>query len=284
MKTIIQNILGAYFNVLALISSGAAGRQAFFTFCFPFKAKLSSKQQEFLGTAQQQMVNVNGIRVQLYRWGIGKQKILLVHGWQSHSYRWRRYIEKLDQSQYSIYSFDAPGHGNSGSKICNVPLYEQTIRTIEEQLGLFDIMIGHSIGSFSLFYYLHTSKRAPKRFVSLAPPRDVRSFFDYYRQALSLSNRTMAALEKYFVSYVGREVDDFALPLFSKSIAIPTLLIHDTQDDSTPYRSSLEAHEILDNSRLITTDGLGHKLRSDGVIDEIISFIADDDNDLSAGV
>jgi hypothetical protein len=39
-------------------------------------------------------------------------------------------------------------------------------------------------------------------------------------------------------------------------------MIHDTEDKEAPYTHALAAHQNWKNSKLITTTGLGHNLKS----------------------
>jgi len=123
MEKIITTLLGLYLNTINLISSRIGGKQSFFIFCYPFKAKIKPNQQAFLDTAVPFKLPVDDFEIQGYKWGSGSRNLLFVHGWQSNAYRWKDYIETIDQNEFTIYAFDAPGHGNSGSTIANVPLF-----------------------------------------------------------------------------------------------------------------------------------------------------------------
>ncbi len=273
MQKFIAKIIGAYLNFLSLLAPKLAGKQGFLFFCYPFKAKLKADQQSFLDTADSETIAVDRIPVRLYRWGSGKEQVLFVHGWQSNAYRWKSYIEKIDLKRYSVYAFDAPGHGNSGNRICNVPLYEKSIRAIERKVGQFDAFVGHSIGSFSVLYYLFKNNHQPRQLVSLAPPMDVRSFFDFYQKTLGLNQRAIKSLEDYFTAYVGNVVDYFSIDRFAQNLQSTSLLIHDQGDESTPHRASEVLNEILPDAHLLSTKGLGHKLRDESIITTVVEFL-----------
>jgi len=274
MKTILK-ILGGYFNLLSAVAPKLAGKQMFYFFCYPFKAKLTEAQQEFLFSATDHRdIEVDGIKVKMYRWGQGAKKVLFVHGWQSNSYRWRKCIEALDKDEVSVFCFDAPGHGNSGNRIGNVPLFEKSITALEREYGPFDVMVGHSIGSFALLYYMHKNQRYPGRLVSMAPPWKVEDFMTRYQQMLGINDRSAACLDDYFQQYAGHEISYFNVERFGKSIKSDTLLIHDKDDRDTPYHASEILHAELSHAELVTTTGLGHRLRHGTVVDRVVDFIS----------
>ncbi len=273
MITLFKYFAGFYINVVNILAPRIGGKQGFFLFCIPFKAKLNDKQQAYLNTGSPSELQVDDIAIMTYRWGNGAQKILFVHGWQSNSYRWKKYIDKIDKQRFTVYAFDAPGHGNSGSLFGNIPLYEKSIRKLEELIGPFDVFVGHSLGSFACFYYLYLDYNSVRKFISLAPPYAIKDYFYFYKSQLKLSDRTMNSLTAYFKEYAGHEVEYYTLERFGPEITAKTLLIHDENDQETPYNSSLKLLEHAKHAGLFTTKGLGHKLRGEEVVDKVMKFI-----------
>ena len=52
-----------------------------------------------------------------YRWLGKKETILLAHGWESNSFRWKDLIVKLDTAlDYNVIALDAPAHGRSSGE------------------------------------------------------------------------------------------------------------------------------------------------------------------------
>jgi pimeloyl-ACP methyl ester carboxylesterase len=60
---------------------------------------------------------------------------------------------------------------------------------------------------------------------------------------------------------------------FSKSLTLPGLIIHDTEDKEAPYQTALDMNEVWKNSSLITTTGLGHNLKSKELVEQVAMFI-----------
>lgn len=275
---ILSRIIGFYFNTLSVIAPLKSAKQAFYLFCFPFKTKLKPQQQEFLNTSKKFTLKVDKQDVQYYKWGKGQEKIVFVHGWQSHSYRWKSYIEKFNKNKFTLIAFDAPGHGNSASKIGNVPLYEKSIKVLIEAIGDIDHFIGHSIGSFACASFIYHNEYTLKSFTSLATPYSAHDFFEHYNKQLKMSHRTQEKLEDYFKNYTGYPVNHYSFKTFTQKMNPDrALIIHDKNDRSTPYKNSQQIFKMLENNNvnteLVITEGLKHNLRSKKIVDTIEYFV-----------
>jgi len=270
---IVKSLISIYFNLLVRIFPSLAGKQGFYFFCIPFKAKLKPKQLEFLDTAEKHSLLVDDKKIQTYVWGSGPKVLLFIHGWQSNSYRWRNYIERLDHSKHKLIAFDAPGHGSSEGLYSNVPLFEKAINAVISRYGSPNSIIAHSIGSFSSFYYLHKTKTDIEKIVSLAPPFSAEQFVSVYQSELKLSARVIQVLRAYFNSYTGHPVEYYSLKNFAPSVKTKALLIHDHKDESTSYQNSEKLHSLLSTSELYLTEGLGHRLRGDAVVERVVEFV-----------
>src|SRR5205814_6990297 len=84
----------------------------------------------------------------------GNKKILFLHGWQSHSFRWKNYIEAFSKEDHTIYALDAPAHGLSAGRHMNIPIYSDVIESFLYLVQPVDSIVSHSIGSFASLYTL----------------------------------------------------------------------------------------------------------------------------------
>jgi len=274
MKKMILRSIGLYLNSLALIAPRKTARLGFDLFCYPFRVPINAKQKVFLNTAVQSSFAFNGLMIQTYRWGSGPKNILLLHGWQSHTYRWKKYIESLSKEEYSIYAFDAPGHGLSSGKFLSVPLYSEVIENFIGRIGTIETIISHSIGSFSALYTFYRNPEIPSNnLVTLASAGEAQEFFDFYKKSLALSTKSAGLIANRFEELFQKAPRDFSAPFFASSMKVRGLIIHDEADDDTSVIHSLRIHAAWKNSRLITTKGLGHNLKSDEVVNEVIKFV-----------
>ena len=275
MKKLITRSIGLYLNSLALVSPQLAGKKGFEIFCHPFRAPIKPKHSQFLHSATRFEIHHNRHRVQGYRWGNGAKKILLLHGWQSHTYHWKTYIQHFPLTEYTIYAFDAPGHGLSSGNFLSVPLYSEIIEHVVNQLGELYAIIGHSLGSFTAIYTFYRLKGLPvDKMVALAPPAEAMEFFSFYQQALKLSDKSLRATINHFESKFHKSPEFFSAPSFVSAVNVPGLIIHDEYDEETPIENSKRISQAWKQSTLLITKGFGHNLRSPVVIQHVNDFIA----------
>jgi pimeloyl-ACP methyl ester carboxylesterase len=274
MKKVIPFLLGRYLNMLARIAPATAGHHGFRIFCYPFRTPLKRYHREFMDTAKQEIIDVNGIRIQLYRWGTGDRKILLLHGWQSHTYRWKNYVDQFPPDQYSVYSIDAPGHGLSSGNYLTVPVYSQVVEEVIAGIGNIFAVISHSLGAFTTLYTLDRLPQLPvQKLVLLASPGEATEFIHFFSTALKLNEKSVRHILDHFEHEITEPITFFSARRFAESIRQPGLIIHDKQDDETSYEHSLAIHRAWKGSELIVTDGLGHNLKSPDILRKVFEFV-----------
>jgi pimeloyl-ACP methyl ester carboxylesterase len=276
MKQIIMKMIGLYLNTLALIAPKRAGQKGFELFCYPARIPINSKQRVFLESAKSQGFDHEGSWIQTYSWGNGPKNILLLHGWQSHTYRWKRYVELLDKSEYTIYALDAPGHGLSGGKFLSVPLYSEVISHFVERFnGNIHAVISHSVGSFSALYtFFKNPALSSVKLVTLASPGEASEFFQFYKKSLGLSARSEKLITGRFKQLFQHTPDYFSAPFFASHIRASGLIIHDEDDTETSVDHAKRISTVWTTSKIWITKGFGHNLRSDDVVNAVLSFIA----------
>jgi pimeloyl-ACP methyl ester carboxylesterase len=277
MKNTLTQIMGHYLNMMSHVSPRLAARQGFRVFCYPVRPALKAHHRQFLNSSKKFSFHHNDVRIQGYEWGHGEKKILFLHGWQSHSFRWKKYVEALPKDEYTIYAIDAPGHGFSKGSFLTVPLYSNVINQFISMQGPIHTTVSHSIGSFSILNALHRTPSLPiERLILMAPPGEARDFVEFFKQTLNLSDRSINLVVKHFEERIEQPVDFFSTSKFASSLSLPGLIIHDEEDDETPYKYARMIHEAWKSSRLITTKGLRHNLKSPEVVKAVKDFITMD--------
>jgi pimeloyl-ACP methyl ester carboxylesterase len=273
-KKILIFSIGLYLNVLAWIAPRKAARIGFLLFCRPIRRPVKPHHLEFLNTSEKFTIEYAGKKVQGYRWGTGERRILLLHGWESHSYWWKSVVSSLSKDQYTLYSIDAPGHGLSEGNYINIPHYSGLIEQLVDKYGTIHAILGHSLGAFSSVYTMHRAPQLPvAKMVVMASPGEVKEFFAHYQRVLRLSPRAMKVIGDYFVEKLGHGPDYFSLQRFASTLKLSGLIIHDTEDKDAPYAYALAAHRNWKNSEMVTTTGLGHNLKSTELIEKVKEFL-----------
>lgn len=276
MKKIIGKLIGFYINLLGLIAPRVAARKGFDLFRHPFRGKLQPYHHAFYNSADKFDFVLQGETIQAYRWGYGKIKVLFVHGWQSHSFRWKNYIEALDKARYTIYALDAPAHGLSTGSFMTVPQYSEALEKMIKEIGKVDVVVGHSVGSFTSTYtFFHNPELTPNKMVALAMPSSASEFLNVFKTTLGLTEKSMKLIIDHFVSVVNLTPEYFSTSKFVEKLNFPVLMIHDEHDDETSVVHTKEIHRIWKSSRLMITKGLGHNLKSKEVVLAVVDFIGD---------
>ena len=275
MKNLLTKSIGLYLNTIALVHPAKAGKKGLEIFCYPMRPAWNAKQKEFLESGKDKTFEHNGTVIQTYKWGNGSTKLLFLHGWQSHTYRWKRYVESFDKDEYTIHALDAPGHGMSGGKQLSVPLYSEVISKYADNIGHVHAVIGHSIGGFSALYTFYKTRQliSPK-LILLAPPGEANEFFTFYKKALGLSTRTERLIINRFQETFGHAPDYYSAPYFASAVKAKGLIIHDEDDKETSVAHARRISAKWKTSRLQITKGLGHNLKSDLVVNSVIEFVA----------
>ncbi len=274
-KKILIFSIGLYLNVLAWVAPRKAAKKGFLLFCRPQRREVKPHHLEFLNTSEKFIVEFAGKKVQGYRWGNGERKILLLHGWESHSYWWKSVVSGLSKEDFTIYSIDAPGHGLSEGNYINTPHYSRLIEQLVQSYGKIHAILGHSLGAFSSVYTMYRLPQLPvSKLVVMASPGEVKEFVAYYQKVLGLSDKTMNLINQYFIEKLGHGPEYFSLKEFALGLKLSGLILHDTEDKDAPYAYALAAHKNWKNSEMVTTTGLGHNLKSTELIEKVKRFLA----------
>jgi pimeloyl-ACP methyl ester carboxylesterase len=261
-------------NGLSVIAPNAAGKLGFRIFCTPFAAGLKDYQLKFLDTAEKFTLEIEGKKAQCYKWGNGSKKILFVHGWASHTFRWKSYIEYFTKNDYTVYAFDARAHGLSEGKTLNLIINANYIKVVVAHIGQIDAAVCHSFGGFSMAYLLHHYPNTNiGKTIIMAAPGEAMEFFTFYKEKLGLTNKTTQIIIERFKKNINQTPEYFSTPAFAKTIKKPCLIIHDKNDNEAPLKTALSLHKNWQGSQMIVTEGLGHHLKSNDLIVQVENFI-----------
>jgi len=274
MNQFIIKAMGAYINTLAIFSPRAAAKKSFKVFSTPIAPKIKEHQQAFLSQSEKFKIDFEGKKIQGYKWGVGEKKLFFFHGWQSHAFRWKSYVETLSHKDYTLYAFDGPAHGNSDGKTFTIPMYQRLIIQILDEIGQPYGVIGHSMGGFSSEYaFYERQDLSPQKMVVMGAPVLVNDFVVAFQKMLGLSNRVMTSMLSYFIEVLGHQPDFYNAKEFAKTQKAEGLIIHDVDDDTVPVADARVVAENWPNSTYWETKGFGHRLRDAEVVKRVIEFI-----------
>lgn len=269
----LPSLFGAYYNSLSVVAPELAAKQAFSTFTRVRRGRYDDSQREYLEDARKERLQVNGQEIQLYQWEGNGEQVLLVHGWESNTYRWRFLIPKLRNAGFNILAFDAPGHGASDGSHMHVLMYADCMDEVMRRY-LPKYVVGHSVGGMTALYaHYRSNYNMLEKIVTLGSPAEFKDIVDHYQDLLALKPGLMSAFKEYITGRYGVQVEGFSSPEFVKNSEIQGLLFHDREDPITPFRASETVHANWDNSRLVATQGLGHSMQEETVHQQIVHFL-----------
>lgn len=276
MKNLIVKFIGGYTNLISYLSVNRAANNALYLFTKPRRGrKLTEEQLEFLGTAYQEELKFGKHSIMSYRWLGNRDKptIMLAHGWESNSFRWKKLVCELKKKGHNVVALDAPGHGQSGSRFFNAILYSEYINVVATRFQP-EIIIGHSVGGMSAVFCQNKYQlNSVKKLVLLGAPSEFTGVLKRYTDMLGYNQRITKQLNLTIINRFGDNPENFSTAKYLEGITSKGLIIHDEQDTIIPYSDALLIKNSFKNSKLITTKGLGHSLTHESVSHHIYSFI-----------
>lgn len=274
MKNLLVKFIGNYYNFLSFLSKQQAADKALHLFTKPRKGKkYNEEQRDFLATAFQEECKFENHQIMTYRWLGKKSTILLVHGWESNSFRWKTLILELKKKGHTVVALDAPAHGNSGSRYFNALLYSEFINVVANRFKP-EIIIGHSVGGMATSFF--QNKYQPpfvQKVILLGAPSEFTDVLKRYTDMLGYNQRVTEQLNLTIIERFGDKPENFSTAKYLQTIDSKGLIIHDELDNIIPYQDALLIKNSFKNSRLITTSGLGHSLNDEIVSAHIYEFI-----------
>lgn len=275
-QKIAVNYLRAKLNMLALVSKKKAAASAFELFCTPLKKSKRKKPPVFLKGEKLQL-KIQGLNIEGYRWNEGQaKKCLIVHGFESTSYNFEKFINPLVKKGYEVLAFDAPAHGISEGRQITLPLYIKTLQKIDDKYGPISAFIAHSFGGLAVSLYVEKTANKDRKLVLIAPATETTTAIDSFFQFLRLDNGIRPEFDQIILQKEGRHASDYSIRRAMHHIHSQVLWIHDEEDDMTPIADALKIKsDHHPNVEFIITKGLGHRriYRDNNVMKTIFEFL-----------
>ena len=242
----------------------------------PFKFKRPKREDKMYQEASKEMLLIPELQksIQVYKYGQGTKKVLLIHGWAGRGTQLYKIGENLAKKSYQVISFDATAHGDSEGKTSAMPEYIKSIFEIDKQYGPFEFAIGHSLGGMALLQAVKDGFTV-KKMVTLGSGDSILDICKQFVNRLGLQPKIAYLLKDKMDKVLGMDSELLSANVAAKEVIIPTLVVHDKQDEDVPVSCAHNIRQSLKNGELLITDGLGHRriLIDTKVIDQIIHFL-----------
>lgn len=266
--------MGQYINLLFIVHRKKAIQLSYTLFTNPRKGKIKNDNLPWvLRKAIQEQLQHQNDYFQTYVWKGNAIKILLVHGWESNSARWKKLLPYLKKSGATIIALDAPAHGLSSGKEFNVAKHSEYIKQVVD-IHQPSIIIGHSIGGASCLYHQYLYPESSiKKMVILGAPSDLKTLIEHYFSLLSINSKMYPYLKKRYIENFNKPLLDFSLSEITQEIEIEGIIAHDITDPIVAYQEGEKIAKAWNNGRFITTKNLGHSMHDSKLYHEIYQFL-----------
>ena len=252
--------------------------------CYSPKMPLRLAQEQLLQSAETLSLTVNDeyfagkeLRFNTFKWGNGKRKLLLTHGWGSKAIDFSELITALAENEdLEIIAFDAPGNGSSEGELSNLLLFKQAVKAIVSHYGTPDVVIGHSLGAMANIIALREMRITPSLLISMAPLVRLKEKFEASMDVLNIPQVSQTAFLESFNTKFGVPACHFILEnWYEFDVQLNHWVIYDSNDAISPY-SYLK--EFLDNHQFIKAknyEGTGHDkiIKSPIIIADLVEIL-----------
>lgn len=270
--------IGSYINLLSYIFPTKATKMAHGYFSEPRKGKFTKdKLPKTLKEAVSETIIHNDNIIQTYIWKGNETVVLLIHGWESNSSRWKKMLPYLKKSGSTIIAIDGPAQGLSAGKEFTVPKYAEFIDIVAQKYQP-NYIIGHSMGGkTSLYYQYKYQNPSVQKMVVLGAPSDFTIILNNFTTMLGLNNTIRKTLKNKYTEHLNLELDQFASKEFASQINVKGLLAHDIEDAVVLFDEGKKIAQSWQDVQFIETKGLGHKLHDDELYQKVYTFLFDTD-------
>ncbi len=273
------NYVRARLNILAVLSRRKAAKEAFKLFCTPYR-KPKHRTPPIFDVAEKLSFVLERKVVRGYRWNHSSaKKVAIVHGFESFSNNFDRYISLLVKKGVEVIAFDAPAHGRSEGRQVNLPMYVAMLQKVNELYGPIDAFLGHSFGGQAITHFMETIPDNERmKAVLIAPATETKTSIDLMFQFLQLGADVRKEFDQLIYEKGGVWPEHYSVVRTLKHIKGKILWFHDEDDELTPLKDALRARDAgHENLEFVITRGLGHRkiYRENKVVKRAVEFLTE---------
>ncbi len=272
-KKFIAKSIGKYLNLLSLIAPSYTAKKTLEIFAKVRKGKIDKdKTFPILEEGKQNRFHCNGHEIQRYHWKGSGKKVLLLHGWESNTHRWRNLIRSLKTKDFDIHAIDAPAHGYSSGTYHYLTNYAAAAKKMIEEYDI-EIIVGHSMGGMAMLFAKSIKPlKTVKQLVSIGAPTDFSLIVAGYQNTIGFNKRVYRLLDQLIEKEIKVEIKEFSTSKFTYENLGELLILHDRLDPTIPL---WQAERIQKNvgGKLFITEGFGHSMHQKEVCQKIMEFL-----------
>ena len=212
-------------------------------------------------------------RCRVYTAGNGPS-VLLVHGWEGSAWSMSTIAKQLLEKNLRVVLFDYPAHGFSPGKKTNLMEVSSIIQNISARENGLYALVSHSLGAVCSGHAIKSGIN-PNHFISIGAPTSMDYIVDVFCSMIGASEATKKGLIDRIEEILQGPYKEDSLSHMAQKFDLKGLIIHDKDDRMVPYSHAKELSDVWGNSRVVTTEKLGHNriLKNDAVIQSIAANI-----------
>lgn len=274
MKKHLPKLIG----ILSLIAPKLAAKIAIKVFATPTRIPRPESEMEVYRLSKKFTLK-SGIAA--FEWGDPSAPlIMLVHGWNGRGTQIAAFAQSLVDRNFRVVALDGPGHGISPAGphgMTNPSHYAQFIIDSQKELdpkGAHAI-IAHSFGGGCAVLAAQRGLDV-KKIVLIASPAFYERVVDFFASSFGLNHKAKEEFIRLIIKVAGIHPKELNIGTIGSQLNKPCLVVHDTGDNAVNYHSATAIIEAWPGSKLLTTEGLGHRriLKDSKVIAEVSDFIS----------
>ena len=263
-------------KVLQTLNKNMAAAFALKLFETPIKYKMPKREQKMYEVSHKSKLTLpeSGKEIVVYENKFGPKKVLLVHGWNGRGTQLVSIAKAFKELNYTIISFDAPGHGKSPKTTANMKHFIEAVFELDKKYNGFDVMIGHSLGGMSVINSLGRGLQTDKA-VIIGSGNTTKAITEDFLGTIGMKQKLTPTLINLFERKYKDKMTNYDVADQALKVNVRVLIIHDKNDKDVPFTAAEAISKNLENNELLITTGLGHRkiLGDEKVIEKIVQFV-----------
>ena len=236
--------------------------------------KLRESELEILNKSKKEIFEFRDFKIQTYKWEGGKNKILLIHGWEGQAGNFSEIIKKLTKNNFSVYAFDGPSHGFSSKGKTSLLEFTELVGVLIEKFEVSQL-ISHSFGGVATTYSLFKNDLSIDKYALLTTPDKFSERIDDVCERNGITKKVKHKLINRIEKELNITVSSINVSDFVKKIDVKqAIIIHDKYDKVVPIKQSQNVYANWKNCKFIEVEKTGHFgiLKNDSIINLVIEF------------
>ena len=225
--------------------------------CYPPKMPLRLQQEQLLSEAEKFTVTIydeyftkKDLQINGFKWGNGKYRVLITHGWGSKAADFTEMITALRENKdLEIIAYDAPASGSSEGELSNLLLFVKAAKAVIQKTGAPNVVIGHSFGAIANVMALNDLGITPSLLISLTPFILLQENFIKTMTAAGVPANAQEAFLQDFNDHYGVPASYYNMPdMYKFDSKLNHWLAYDEHDMILPYtylKDFLNAHPTI---------------------------------------